>query len=138
MRNCLKADSAYRKDVARALELPWGEVRSANYSDLTASRQTDSSCIVCLSPDDTGSTATSPQNMRRPSPISPNKLLLSKWTAAIPHHKEKHFIVTKLIQPEPPAVRIESVEIEAIHSRRSVVIPWRELKDSSQWLQGWL
>jgi tryptophan-rich hypothetical protein len=73
--------------------------------------------------------------MRR---LNPNKLLLSKWTAAIPRNKEKHFIVIKLVQPESPASRIESVEIEAVHSRRSIVIPWRELNDNSQWLQGWL
>ena len=33
--------------------------------------------------------------------------------------------------------RIEYVEIEALHSRRSFVLPWRELKDAGRWLQGW-
>jgi tryptophan-rich hypothetical protein len=92
------------------------------------------SCIVILSEKDIGEIAASPLIMRR---LNPNKLLLSKWTAAIPRNKEKHFLVTKLIQPEHPAVRIECVEIEAIHSRRSVVIPWRALQDDSLWLQGW-
>jgi tryptophan-rich hypothetical protein len=73
--------------------------------------------------------------MRR---LNPKKLLLSKWTAAIPRNKEKHFIVTKLIQPELPAVRVECVEIEAVHSKRSFVLLWRELTDESQWHQGWL
>ena len=68
--------------------------------------------------------------------LNPKKLLLGKWTAAIPRNKEKHFIVTKLIEPEPPAIQIEYIEIEAVHSRRSFVISWRELKDGSRWLQG--
>jgi tryptophan-rich hypothetical protein len=32
--------------------------------------------------------------------INPAKLLLSKWTAVKPVNKEKHFLVTKLIEPE--------------------------------------
>ena len=75
------------------------------------------------------------KNTRR---LSPKKLLLSKWTAAIPRGKEKHFIVTKLIPAELPAAPIACVEIEAIDSRRSFAIPWRELKDASRWLQGWV
>jgi tryptophan-rich hypothetical protein len=69
--------------------------------------------------------------------LNPNKLLLSKWTAANPRGREKHFIVTKLLPAEPPATRIERVEIEAVLSRRSFVIPWRELSDAGQWRQGW-
>ena len=33
--------------------------------------------------------------------LNPKKLLLSKWTAVTPHDKEKHFIVTGVIEPEP-------------------------------------
>lgn len=55
--------------------------------------------------------------------LNPAKLLLSKWTAATPRNKEKHFLVTRVIQPEPPAVAIEFVELEAIHSRRSEICP---------------
>ncbi|MDP2180032.1 TIGR02450 family Trp-rich protein [Methylicorpusculum sp.] len=71
------------------------------------------------------------------SRINPRKLLLSKWTAASPRNKEKHFIVTQLIEPEPPEIKIELIELEAVYSRRSVILPWRELTDASQWLQGW-
>jgi tryptophan-rich hypothetical protein len=63
--------------------------------------------------------------------------LLSKWTAAAPQSREKHFIVTKLIEPEVPGAPIVFVEIEAVHSRRARVIAWRELSDDRIWLQGW-
>lgn len=70
--------------------------------------------------------------------VSPKKLLLSKWTAVTPQHKEKHFVVIRVIEPEPPDVRIETVELEAIHSRRSFMLPWRELTDGGRWRQGWV
>ena len=69
--------------------------------------------------------------------LNPQKLLLSKWTAVVPRNKEKHFIVTKVIQPEAPAARIEFIEMEAVYSGRSFICPWRELTDVGQWLQGW-
>ena len=69
--------------------------------------------------------------------LNPAKLLLSKWTAATPRNKEKHFIVVKLIQPESSALQTEYVELEAVYSRRSVTLAWRELTVSGQWLQGW-
>ena len=70
--------------------------------------------------------------------LSPKKLLLSKWTAVAPRHKERHFLVTRVIQPEPPAVRIEQVVLEAVHSKREVLLHWRELTDAAQWRQGWV
>lgn len=77
--------------------------------------------------------------VRRQMPLrlNPAKLLLSKWTAATPRNKEKHFIVTRVIQPQPLAITIEFVELEAAYSRRSVTLPWRALTDCSLWLQGW-
>lgn len=69
--------------------------------------------------------------------LNPKKLLRSKWTAAVPRNKEKHFMVTKLIQEETPLMPIETIELEALHSRRVLVLPWLELSDSSKWLQGW-
>ena len=69
--------------------------------------------------------------------VNPQKLLLSKWTAVVPQNKEKHFLVTRLVAAEPPASRIGTVKLEAVHSRRSFALPWRELKDQAQWLQGW-
>ena len=76
---------------------------------------------------------------RRPAAprLNPNKLLLSKWTARVPRNREKHFIVTRVFQPDPPATRIDFVEIEAVISRRSFTLPWRDLTDCHRWLQGW-
>ena len=68
--------------------------------------------------------------------LNPAKLLLSKWTATVPCGKEKHFIVTHVVEPEAPAGRLEFVELEAAHSRRSVILRWCQLTDCSQWLQG--
>ncbi len=70
--------------------------------------------------------------------VSPKKLLLSKWTAVTPQHKEKHFVVVRVVEPEPPDVRIETVELEAIHSRRSFTLTWRELTDAGRWRRGWV
>ena len=72
------------------------------------------------------------------NPLSPKKLLLSKWTAVTPRHKERRFIVTRVVLPEPPATRIELVELEAVHSRRSVVLHWRDLTDGAVWRRGWV
>ena len=69
--------------------------------------------------------------------LNPNKLLLSKWTAATPQNKEKHFLVTQLITPDTPDAPIEHIEMEAIYSRRSFILPWRDLTDTGQWLHGW-
>ena len=68
--------------------------------------------------------------------ISPKKLLLSKWTAVKPQHKEKHFIVCKVIQPDEPDAPVEFIELEAIYSKQLQIIPWRDLNDNVQWLQG--
>ena len=69
--------------------------------------------------------------------LNPKKLLLSKWTAMSPQNKEKHFLVTKLIAVEPLTSLVDTVELEAVHSRRSFLIPWRDLADQEQWLRGW-
>jgi tryptophan-rich hypothetical protein len=69
--------------------------------------------------------------------LSPKKLLLTKWTAVTPQNREKHFIVTKVIEPEEPGAAIELVELEAVHSRCARLLPWRSLADGTQWLQGW-
>ena len=75
-----------------------------------------------------------------PPRLNPKKLLLSKWTAVQSLAKEKHFIVTRLVQPEGdahPPVPIIDVVIEAVHSGRSTTLAWRELTDTTCWLQGW-
>jgi tryptophan-rich hypothetical protein len=72
-----------------------------------------------------------------PVRLNPRKLLHSKWTAVQPRNKEKHFMVTRVVQPDTPDLPITHVEIEAVHSQRSVVMPWRDLTDTAVWKQGW-
>ncbi len=69
--------------------------------------------------------------------VNPKKLLLSKWTAVNPVAKQKHFLVSKIITPEMPDQQIEFVEIEAIYSKKTRRIAWRELTDTDVWIQGW-
>ncbi len=80
----------------------------------------------------------SAMNSKEQNLLSPKKLLLSKWTAVKPSHKRKHFLVSKVVLPEPPEQAIEFVELEAVFDQHIRVIPWRELKDSEIWLQGWV
>ena len=72
------------------------------------------------------------------NPLNPKKLLLTKWTAVNPIAKQKHFMVSRVIQPDLPTDPIVSVEIEAIFSKATQVIAWRELQDDSIWRQGWV
>ena len=71
------------------------------------------------------------------TPLNPRKLLHSKWTAVNPRNKEKHFLVTAVVDPEPPGSPVVSIELEAVHSKRVRTMPWRELTDATQWKRGW-
>ena len=70
--------------------------------------------------------------------INPKKLRLSKWTAVNPKEKEKHFLVTKVIDPEQPKHLIELVVMEAVLTKRSFTMRWEELTDPTKWVQGWV
>jgi tryptophan-rich hypothetical protein len=70
--------------------------------------------------------------------LHPKKLLLSKWTAVKPVARQKHFLVAKVVEPEPPEAPVEWVEIEAVYSKKVRRIRWRELLDETMWKQGWL
>jgi tryptophan-rich hypothetical protein len=70
--------------------------------------------------------------------VNPKKLLNSKWTAVTPSHKEKHFMVTKLIPPEDVDQAIKLIELEAVYSKRTQTLPWQQLNETSMWLQGWV
>ena len=61
------------------------------------------------------------------NPVHPKKLLLTKWTAVKPVAKQKHFLVSRVIQPALPTEPIESVEIEAVFSKATQIIAWRDL-----------
>lgn len=82
--------------------------------------------------------ATSPGPRARKNPLSPKKLLLTKRTAVKPRNREKHFVVTKVIEPEPPSMRVEQIELKAVHSKQVYLLHWRELTDASLWCQGWV
>ncbi len=77
-------------------------------------------------------------NSRSSRQLSPKKLLQSKWTAVEPRKREKHFLVVQIVEPAFTGAPIEHVEIEAVHSKRTAVIDWRELADAKRWHQGWL
>jgi tryptophan-rich hypothetical protein len=67
--------------------------------------------------------------------INPAKLLRSKWTAVRPEDKEKHFLVVDVEFDEVGVVI--SCLLEAIISKRTRDIDWRDLKNSDNWKQGW-
>lgn len=69
--------------------------------------------------------------------LSPRKLLLSKWTAVQPVNRERHFLVTAVLEPETPGAPPEEVELEAVLTKRVMRLPWRALTDSARWMQGW-
>jgi tryptophan-rich hypothetical protein len=72
------------------------------------------------------------------NPLNAKKLLLTKWTAVKPVAKQKHFLVSKVIKPEEPSDPSELIEIEAVFSKATQIISWRELQDGSVWRQGWV
>lgn len=72
------------------------------------------------------------------NPLNSKKLLLSKWTAVHPIRKDKHFLVTKVIAPEVVDGQTEWVEIEAVFSRATQRVSWRELQNDEVWKQGWV
>ncbi|MFK9006005.1 TIGR02450 family Trp-rich protein [Pseudomonas pergaminensis] len=67
--------------------------------------------------------------------INPAKLLLSKWTAARPVNKEKHFLVTELFRDEEGTVL--EIELQAVMTHRSERLPWQMLQDIDTWKIGW-
>ena len=67
--------------------------------------------------------------------INPAKLLLSKWTAAHPRHKEKHFLVTELFRDEEGTVL--DIELQAVLTRRAERLPWETLKNAEDCKIGW-
>ncbi len=79
-----------------------------------------------------------PKHGKPMNPLSSKKLLLTKWTAVMPRNREKHFVVVGVIEPELPSMRVEQVELEAVHYKQVYLLHWRELTDASLWRQGWV
>ncbi|PMQ10197.1 hypothetical protein PseAD21_17810 [Pseudomonas sp. AD21] len=67
--------------------------------------------------------------------INPQKLLLSKWTAAQPQDREKHFLVTELFRDEEG--RVLEIELQAVLTKRAERLDWQILKYDDHWLLGW-
>ncbi|WP_322844772.1 TIGR02450 family Trp-rich protein [Pseudomonas sp. B33.4] len=67
--------------------------------------------------------------------INPRKLLLSKWTAAHPLNREKHFLVTELFRDEEGTVL--EVELQAVLTKRAERLDWQVLRNKDHWLLGW-
>lgn len=67
--------------------------------------------------------------------INPAKLLLSKWTAARPRNKEKHFLVTELFRDEEGTVL--EIELQAVMTRRAERLAWQTLQNAEEWRIGW-
>lgn len=69
------------------------------------------------------------------NPINPSKVLNSKWTAVKPTNKERHFLVTKVKFDESGALIF--CLLEAVMTKRTIDIDYKELSNSEQWHQGW-
>jgi tryptophan-rich hypothetical protein len=67
--------------------------------------------------------------------INPRKLLLSKWTAASPQNREKHFLVTELLCDEEGTVL--EIELQAVLTKRNQTLAWQMLQDDQSWQMGW-
>lgn len=81
-----------------------------------------------------GSSAT-PDGTLELNRLNPRKLLLSKWTAAQPLNREKHFLVTELFRDEEGTVL--EIELQAVLTQRSERLPWQTLQDADAWKIGW-
>lgn len=67
--------------------------------------------------------------------LNPRKLLLSKWTAALPQNREKHFLVSELFCDEEGTVL--QVELQAVLTRRCQRLNWQDLQNDNSWQMGW-
>lgn len=67
--------------------------------------------------------------------LNPRKLLLSKWTAAAPQNREKHFLVTELFCDEEGMVL--EIELQAVMTKRSQKLAWQVLQNDQSWQMGW-
>ncbi|QOL25135.1 TIGR02450 family Trp-rich protein [Thalassotalea sp. LPB0316] len=67
--------------------------------------------------------------------VHPKKLLHSKWTKQQVVNKEKHFMITEVTFDDMQ--NVETCIIEAIKTKNSYAINWRNLKDATMWRIGW-
>jgi len=69
--------------------------------------------------------------------FSKAKLPGSKWTALEPVQGEKHFVVLGWVQYALEQ-KSETLELEAILTRKVYEIDYRQLKNAEKWKMGWL
>lgn len=67
--------------------------------------------------------------------LNPRKLLLSKWTAAHPQHREKHFLVSQLFCDA--AGKVQDIELQAVLTQRCQRLNWQALQNHGDWQMGW-
>jgi tryptophan-rich hypothetical protein len=67
--------------------------------------------------------------------LNPRKLLLSKWTAAAPQNRAKHFLVTELFCDEEGTVL--EIELQAVMTKRNQKLAWQVLQNDQSWQMGW-
>ena len=73
--------------------------------------------------------------MTEKNKFNKKKLLLSKWTAVDPKGKEKHFMVSSLLEDENG--KVFACVLEAVLTTNEYQIDTDELKDASRWRMGW-
>ena len=74
----------------------------------------------------------------RPSPLRPKRLLDSKWTASVPENREKHFVVTRVLDAATAASKVQSVELRCLLTKRTRIVAQADLLEPELWRPGWL
>lgn len=74
----------------------------------------------------------------RPSSLDPKRLLDSKWTASVPEHGEKHFVVTRVLDATTAPARAPSVELRCLLTKRTRIVAQTDLLDPERWRPDWL
>jgi len=66
-------------------------------------------------------------------------LVDSKWTDLDPVKREKHFIVTRIASKSKSnnGTAVSAIELRAVISKRSKIVPENELNDPARWSPGW-
>ena len=66
-------------------------------------------------------------------------LVDSKWTDLDPVEREKHFVVTRIASKSKSNndTAVSSIELRAVLSKRSRIVPADELNDPARWSPGW-
>ncbi|WP_368664968.1 TIGR02450 family Trp-rich protein [Limnohabitans sp. 2KL-3] len=72
------------------------------------------------------------------NPPEPQKTAVDQMDSSHPLARQMHFLISRVIKPALPTYPIELVELEAVFSKATQTIPWRELQDDSVWRQGWV